>query len=104
MTNPAPEVMRIQPTPAALVSQGKFNLGSFTISTDQPWRVRDRSGRVELSFRPEVERVVDVNALIMRSRYRGPFGSFAGHIVDDRGNRVSVENCYGMGEDFYLRA
>jgi hypothetical protein len=86
---------------------GKRNLlppVSFTISADQPWRIRDCDGRVDLSFHPEVERKVDVNALVMRSRYRGPFGSFSGYIVDDRGNRVAVDDCYGMGEDFYLRA
>ena len=86
---------------------GKRNLlppVSFTNSAGQPWRISDRHGRVEVSFHPEVERKVDVNALVMRSRYRGPFGRFSGHIVDDRGQRISVDDCYGMSEDFYLRA
>ncbi len=69
-----------------------------------PWRIRDAEGRVELRFLPEALRKVDINLLLLRSRYRGPFGAFEGSIVDDHGERHDLDGCFGMCEDFYLRA
>ncbi len=67
------------------------------------WTVFDREGRVELRFEVEVPGRVDINALVLRSRYRGPFGSFRGTLVDEAGQRWSADGLFGMGEDFYLR-
>lgn len=86
---------------------GKRNLlppVSFEFEDGGRWAIRDRYQRVDVVFTPEVDRRVDLDLWVMRSRYRGPFGSFSGHLVDDRGDRVAVEPCFGMGEDFYLRA
>jgi hypothetical protein len=41
---------------------------------------------------------VDLDALIVRSRYSGPFGSVRGTIANH-----DVTGLFGMGEDFYLR-
>ncbi len=71
---------------------------------DKPWRVRDDEGRVDIEFRPEVTRNIDINVLVLRSRYRGPYGRFSGRIVDSQGESVDIGHCYGMAEDFYLRA
>jgi hypothetical protein len=70
---------------------------------ERDWRVRDREGRVSLEFTPEAVRRVDLNLLILASRYRGPFGSFRGTIVADDGTSHSLDGAYGMCEDFYLR-
>ena len=67
------------------------------------WRVRDDGGRVDLQFQPAIERNVDLNLLLLRSRYRGPYGSFSGNILADDGTPVPVDGCFGMAEDFYLR-
>ena len=69
-----------------------------------PWMIRDQHGRVDLTFTPEVIRTVDINALIMRSRYRGPFGKFSGRLRTVEGQIVTVDHHFGMCEDFYLRA
>ena len=60
--------------------------------------MRDREGMVDLRFELEVDGAVDINALIIRSRYRGPFGYFSGRIND-----IEIERMFGMGEEFYLR-
>jgi len=76
----------------------------FEFGARGPWQMRDASRRVDVRFEPEVERRVDLNLLVMRSQYRGPCGGFSGHIVDDSGEPISVDCCFGMTEDFYLRA
>lgn len=68
------------------------------------WKIRDREGRVDIDFFPQALRKVDINLLVMKSRYRGPFGAFEGRIRDGEGNDHRVDGAFGMCEDFYLRA
>jgi hypothetical protein len=67
------------------------------------WRIRDRAGRVDLTFTPTVPGEVRVNAVVVESRYRGPFGTFAGRLEPDGLEPIVVDDWFGMGEDFYLR-
>lgn len=66
------------------------------------WQIRDQSGEVEVDFVIEVDGHVRVNALVIESRYRGPFGQVRGHIRGPEGD-VVLDGMFGMGEDFYLR-
>jgi hypothetical protein len=59
---------------------------------------------VQLTFEPEVVRTVDVNALLLTSRYRAPFGAFSGRLRTGDGAEIEVDDCFGMCEDFYLRS
>lgn len=67
------------------------------------WRVRDREGRVDVVFEPTVPGDVRVNAGLVESRYRGPFGLFRGRLAAEGLEPVSVDGWFGMGEDFWLR-
>lgn len=67
------------------------------------WEVRDAKGEVEVDFVIELDGHVRVNALIVESRYRGPFGSVRGSIRGPGGEAVVLDGMFGMGEDFYLR-
>lgn len=69
----------------------------------KPWTIRDRDGRVDLTCHPEVVRSVDVNALVIRSRYRAPFGAFSGRIRPEGSETLAVDGFFGMCENFYLR-
>lgn len=80
----------------------RFSMNSRDM--ERPWHIRDAEGRVDVKFRPESMRSVYKNLLIWCSKYRGPYGSFSGRILDDDGNEVSVDRCYGLAEDFYLRS
>ncbi len=87
----------------------KSQLGAVTFEREgvgkdaEVWRIRDRDGRVHVDFHLALNDDVRINAVILESRYRGPYGRFSGHIVDDDNNSIDVGCCLGMGEDFYLR-
>lgn len=87
----------------------KSQLGAVTFEREEVgkdseiWRMRDREGRVHVDFHLAQNEDVRINALVLESRYRGPYGRFSGHIVDDENNTVDLRCCLGMGEDFYLR-
>jgi hypothetical protein len=69
----------------------------------ETWFFRDRDGRVDVRFEPTVPGDVRVNALVVESRYRGPFGTFAGRLEPAGMAPISVDGWFGMGEDFHLR-
>jgi len=67
------------------------------------WIIRDQEGHVDLRFDVTLDARVNVNLLVIRSRYRGPFGRFSGSILGPRGESISCDGLFGMGERFYLR-
>jgi len=66
----------------------------------QPWTIRDQYGLVDLCFKPEVLRKVEKNALLIKSRYRAPFGTFWGKFKTHAGTTVVIEDYFGMSEVF----
>ena len=67
------------------------------------WRIFDRDRRVDVVFTPTVPGDVSVNAVIVHSKYRGPFGTFAGTLEPEGLAPMRVDGWFGMGEDFHLR-
>ena len=67
------------------------------------WRIRDRAGRVDVTFEPTVPGDVRVNAVVVESRYRGPFGVLSGRVEPEGLEPVTVDGWFGMGEEFWLR-
>jgi hypothetical protein len=51
-----------------------------------------------MSFEVTLDARVDINALVIQSKYRGPFGWVEGTLAGHRIPRV-----FGMGEAFYLK-
>jgi len=72
-------------------------------ASGERWTIRDRDGRVDLRFEPRVPGDVRVNALVVESRYRGPFGRFEGRLEPAGLPPITVDGWFGMGEDFHLR-
>ena len=70
---------------------------------DELWQVRDAAGRVDLTFAPTVPGEVRVNALVVESRYRGPFGTLRGRIEPEGLPAIDVDDWFVMGEEFWLR-
>ncbi len=70
---------------------------------DEVWLVRDTEGRVDVEFRPTVPGDVRVNALVVESRYRGPFGHVRGRLAATGLPDLVLDDWFGMGEDFHLR-
>lgn len=69
----------------------------------QQWRIRDRTGSVDLTFVPEIAHGVPVNALLVESRYDGPLGTFRGTLTARGMPEIVVDRWFGMGEHFWLR-
>lgn len=67
------------------------------------WQVRDRDGRVEVDFEPTVRNEQHVGPRSLLADYYGPFGRCSGWIEADDGERVSVDGCFGMGEQKFIR-
>ncbi len=67
------------------------------------WYIKDRFGLIDLTFKPESMGEINMNLLVMKVRYRGPFGYCNGYIVDRDSRRVEINDYFGMGEDKYIR-
>jgi hypothetical protein len=79
-------------------------LPAVTFERDgKTWRVRDAAGRVDVTFTETVPGDVRVNALIVESRYRGPFGVFEGRVFPEGLDALEIDGWFGMGEQFWLR-
>ncbi len=73
---------------------------TFTIAKGTtPWSIHSDDGSVDLVFEPRGERSEDVNLVVLRSRYRQPFGSFTGRLRDAKGREVRIEGVPGVTED-----
>jgi hypothetical protein len=68
------------------------------------WIVQDLEGMVDITFRPEVGNSMHVNVIFAESDYHGPFGSFVGGFVTQKGEKIPVEGLFGMGKKKRLRA
>ena len=68
------------------------------------WQISDEYDMVNLEFEPVIHTSVNINLLVLRSLYEGPYGFFNGYLKKTTGEKVLIENLFGMGEDFYLRA
>jgi hypothetical protein len=73
-----------------------------TATSPERWEIRDRAGRVKVDFDVLIDGRVDINAVVLKSKYRGPFGRFSGAIALEDGSTVEIPNAFGMGEDFEL--
>jgi hypothetical protein len=67
-------------------------LGPVTIADDLAWVTFSEGGR--LDFQAEAVRQKDTNLLLIRSRYRQPFGTFSGTLPGG----VALQEAYGVME------
>ena len=79
------------------------------IKVDRPdgvmgvWNIRDKEGRVKLDFFPKIQGNVEFNYGLAESKYHGPFGDFEGYLINNKDEKISFQNFFGMGEQFFLR-
>lgn len=67
------------------------------------WYIRDENGIVDLTFTPQTMNRLNLNLVIMKSKYAAPYGFFNGHIQRKDGQFQSLVDIFGVGEAFYLR-
>jgi hypothetical protein len=70
---------------------------------ESDWLIRDKYGRVDLSFKPATMSKIDMNLLLIKVKYFGPFGYVSGFIKDMNGSKVIIDRYFGMGEQKYVR-
>lgn len=66
-----------------------------------PWSIR--GDRVDLVFSPVFDRVSNFDRLVVCSKEHQCFGHFNGHVVDEDGRRLAVENLLGWAEEVHRR-
>ena len=70
---------------------------------DSDWIIQDMEGMVDLTFTPKVLGR-DVKSFIFSSYdYENPMGYFNGVLVNSDGEKLPVQNVWGIGEKLYLR-
>jgi hypothetical protein len=69
----------------------------------KPWRFTEPEGRVDLLFRPRVERVARTGALLLRSEVHQLFGSWSGRTLTDAGEALAIEALPGFAEEHRAR-
>ena len=93
----------------AWIGDRRGALPAVTFTREDPrgpnerWLVRDAHGKVDLIFTPTVPGDVRVQAIVVESRYRGPFGPVVGRLVPDGLEPIEVDGWLAMGEEFWLR-
>lgn len=65
----------------------------------KPWKFTSNDGRLELDFKPLIDRSSSMNLLVMKSIQHQVFGLFNGQATLDDGTRLTVENFLGFAED-----
>lgn len=69
------------------------------------WYITDAHDMVNLQFTPITHTSVHLNYVVLCSDYEGPYGYYTGYLRKaGSGEKVTVDEMFGMGEDFYLRA
>ncbi len=84
------------PLPAIKITRPKGPAGD--------WIVQDLEGMVDLTFHPEVKNSMHVDVIFAASDYHGPFGSFEGCFLTQKGEKIPVGGLFGMGKKKRIRA
>lgn len=79
-------------------------LGEVSFRIDEgdylaPWRFSSPDGRLELDFRPAVDRSSSTNLLLIKSIQHQVFGYFSGRVVLDDGKVLTLDRFMGFAED-----
>ena len=92
---------------AVFIDDAVFRLPAVTFERPggvaRPWRVRDREGRVDVTFDASVPNEQHVGPRSFLADYYGPFGWFSGTIEADGAPPLTVDGYYGMGEQKFIR-
>ena len=64
----------------------------------EPWRIRELTGRTELTFYPEGNKVENNRLGFLEMRYFQPCGRFRGFVISDSGEKIEVNDFYGVAE------
>jgi hypothetical protein len=69
----------------------------------KPWKFRDQSGKLDLTFEPFKERLAQTNLAIIFSEVHQMFGHYNGTVVADNGEVIPIKNLIGFAEEHHAR-
>ena len=96
-------------TENAIILNGKIHkLGKLDFTYDpqnfmKPWKISARDGRLDLVFKPSLERVAKTNLMVITSEVHQMFGSYAGTLENDEGKTIQVEDLVGFAEEHHAK-
>ena len=96
-------------TENALVLNGRVHkLGQVNFSYDandfmRPWRMVSDDGRLDLEFRPFVDRAARSNLLLVFSEVHQLFGRYHGTVQADDGESIQTDGLVGFAEEHHAR-
>lgn len=85
----------------------KLNNVAFNIPSNEngrgfdylaPWTIADDEGRLDLSFKPLIDRYDNANALVISSNQHQVFGVFSGEVKLDDGTVLKISDKIGFAE------
>ncbi|MBM7063217.1 DUF2804 domain-containing protein [Pseudomonas sp. UL073] len=93
----------------ALIHAGRLHkLGEVHFAYDaadylKPWRLNDDAGRLELSFRPLLDRHSKIDLGLMKTVQHQVFGLFSGRVLLDDGTPLQLDEFLGFAEEVFNR-
>lgn len=96
-------------TENALILAGRIHkLGQVDFTYDRndfmrPWRMVERSGRLDLTFTPFLVRLARTNLLLVASKLHQVFGRYHGTVRTDEGQTLQLEELIGWVEEHHAR-
>ncbi|KAJ3423885.1 hypothetical protein M0812_29516 [Anaeramoeba flamelloides] len=67
------------------------------------WTFTSNNNRLNLTFKPLLDRSSDANFLLIRSKQHQVFGTFSGTVELDNGKLIEIKNFLGFAEQLYNR-
>ena len=104
-TSAASENMLFYEGKAHKLEQITFNIPQKDGKDDflSPWTFTSSDGRLELSFKPIIDRCSITNALLIASYQHQVFGLFSGFAILDDGRKIEIKNKMGFAEKVHNR-
>jgi hypothetical protein len=82
---------------------GQVDINYNTNDYMKPWKMVSSDGRLQLEFKPVLERVAKTNLLLISSNVHQIFGTYYGSFITLDGERVEIDGMAGFAEEHYAR-
>ena len=69
----------------------------------KPWTIQTTAGEIDLTFKPQGERVGKTNLGVLLTDFHQPFGEFEGKMIGPDGEFLDVEGMFGVCEHHLAR-
>lgn len=69
----------------------------------KPWMMISLDGRLELEFKPLLQRVAKTNLLLIYSNVHQVFGHYFGSFITQEGKRIEIDGLAGFAEEHHAR-